>query len=106
MLAIPLERLRASQYRHGTSSETLTVSNPTTTGVTVGLGSALNGLTTSNFTLLNSSGYPITTTGVTTSNGGMTYTISAPLSVGQTYTVTANYAGYTIGTAQSFTIPS
>jgi len=85
---------------------TLTVSNPTTAGVTVGLGSALSGLTTSNFTILNSSGYQITTTGVTTSDGGMTYTISAPLSAGQTYTVTANYAGNTIGTAQSFTIPS
>ena len=106
MRDIPLERLRASQYRHSTTSETLTVSNPTTTGVTVGLSSALNGLTTSNFTLLNSSGYPITITGVTTSNGGLTYAINAPLSVGQTYTVTANYAGYTIGTAQSFTIPS
>ena len=91
---------------NGTSSETLTVSNPLTTGVTVGLSSALNGLNTSNFTLLNSSGYPITITGVTTSNGGETYTISAALSVGQTYTVTANYAGYTIGTAQSFIVPN
>ena len=91
---------------YGTTNETLTVSNPSTTGVTVGLSSALNGLTTSNFTLLNSSGNPVTITGVTTSNGGVTYAISAPLSVGQTYTVTANYAGYTIGTAQSFTIPS
>ena len=36
----------------------------------------------------------------------LTYAINAALSVGQTYTVTANYAGYTIGTAQSFTIPS
>ena len=71
----------------------------------MGLSSALNGLTTSNFTLLNSSGYPITITGVTTSNGGVTYAINAALSVGQTYTVTANYAGYTIGAAQSFTIP-
>jgi hypothetical protein len=91
---------------YSTTNETLTVSNPTTAGVTVQLSSALNGLSASNFTLLNSSGYQITTTGVTTSNGGLTYTISAPLSAGQTYSVTANYAGYTIGAAQSFTIPS
>ncbi|MDR3585786.1 MAG: cell wall-binding repeat-containing protein [Desulfosporosinus sp.] len=90
---------------YGTTSETLTVSNPTLAGVTVGLSSALNGLTTSNFSLVNSGGYTITITGVTTVNGGATYVINAPLSVGQTYTVTANYAGYTIGTAQSFTIP-
>ncbi|SPF44121.1 Cell wall-binding protein [Candidatus Desulfosporosinus infrequens] len=90
----------------GMTSETLTVSNSTTSGVTVGLSSALNGLTASNFTLLNSSGYPITVTGVTTLNGGLTYTISAALSAGQTYTVTANYVGYVLGTAQSVTIPS
>ncbi|MDR3540608.1 MAG: cell wall-binding repeat-containing protein [Desulfosporosinus sp.] len=90
---------------YGTSSQTLTVSNPTTAGVTVGLSSALNGLTTSNFTLLNSSGYAITITGVTTTDGGMTYAINAPLSAGQTYTLTANYGGYTVGTAQSFTVP-
>ncbi|MDR3602807.1 MAG: cell wall-binding repeat-containing protein [Desulfosporosinus sp.] len=89
---------------YGTTSETLTLSNPTTAGVTVGLSSALNGLTASNFTLLNSSGYPITITSLVTSNGGLTYTLNAPLSVGQTYTVTANYGGYTLGTAQSFTV--
>ncbi|MGC7870704.1 cell wall-binding repeat-containing protein [Desulfosporosinus sp. SYSU MS00001] len=87
------------------SNETLTVSNPSTTGFTVGLSSALNGLTINNFTLLNSSGYSIPITGVTTLNGGATYTVSAALTVGQTYTLTANYAGYTMGTAQSFTVP-
>ncbi|WP_088189611.1 cell wall-binding repeat-containing protein [Desulfosporosinus sp. FKA] len=87
------------------NSETLTVSTPSLTGFTVGLSSALNGLTINNFTLLNSSGYSIPITGVTTLNGGATYTISAALSAGQTYTLTANYAGYTMGTAQSFTIP-
>ncbi|WP_407313644.1 cell wall-binding repeat-containing protein [Desulfosporosinus sp. SB140] len=90
---------------YSTNNETLTVSSPSTTGVTVGLSSALNGLTVSNFTLLNSSGYTIPLTGVTTTNGGSTYTISAALTAGQTYTLTANYAGYALGTAQSFTIP-
>lgn len=87
------------------SSETLTVSNPSSTGFTVGLSSSLNGLTASNFTLKNSSGYTVPITGVTTLNGGATYTVSAALSAGQTYTLTANYAGYTLGTAQSFTVP-
>ena len=72
----------------------------------MGLSSALNGLATSNFSLLNSSGYTVPITSVTTSNGGETYTISAALSVGQTYTVTANYAGYSFGTAQNITVPS
>ena len=82
-----------------------TVSNLSTTGVTVSLSSALNGLTKSNFTLLDSSGYSITIKDVTKSNGGTTYAIKAALIAGRTYTITANYAGYTIGTAQSFTIP-
>ena len=89
---------------YGTSSGTITVSTPSTTGFVMTLSSTLNGLTASNFTLLNSSGYAIPITGVTTYNGGATYTINAALSVGQTYTVTVNYAGYTIGTAQSFTL--
>ena len=82
-----------------------TVSNPLTTGFTVGLSSAVNGLTASNFSLVNSSGYSVPITAVTTADGGATYAVSASLSAGQTYTVTANYNSGTLGTAQSFTVP-
>ncbi|MDQ7092630.1 cell wall-binding repeat-containing protein [Desulfosporosinus sp. PR] len=90
---------------YSTNSTTLTVSNPLTTGLTVGLNPVLNGLSANNFTLLNSSGYTVPIIGVTTANGGATYTVSAALIAGQTYTLTANYAGNTLGTAQSFTVP-
>ena len=52
----------------------------------MGLSSALNGLTTSNFTLLNSSGYSIPTTANHFKWRTDIY-ITAPLSVGQIYTV-------------------
>ena len=87
-------------------SETLTVSNPSTTGFTVTLNPALSGLTTSNFTLVNSSGNPITLTGAATSDNGATYAISAALSAGQTYTLTDADAGYTFGAAQNVTVAS
>lgn len=86
-------------------SETLTVSYPSTTGFTVTLSPALNGLTISNFTLVNSSGNLVALTGATTSVGGATYAITATLSAGQTYTLTAADAGYTFGTAQNVVVP-
>lgn len=89
-----------------TASETLTVSDPTTTGFTVALNPVLNDLTASNFTLLDSSGNPVSITGVTTSDNGETYAISAALTAGQTYTVTATDTGYTFGTAQSVVVPN
>ena len=86
-------------------NETLTVSNPSTSGFTVTLNPALSGLTISNFTLFNSSGNPVTLTGATTSVGGVTYTITAALGAGQTYTLTAEDAGYTFGAAQNIVVP-
>ncbi|MFZ3132569.1 MAG: hypothetical protein WA125_16110 [Desulfosporosinus sp.] len=78
-------------------SETLTVSNPTTTGFTVTLNPALAGLTASNFTLLDSSNQPVTITSATTTDNGATYEISAALCVGQSYTVTAAKTDYDFG---------
>jgi len=86
-------------------SETLTVSNPSITGFTVALNPALNGLSISNFTLVNSSGNPVAITGTTTSDNGAIYAISAALSAGQTYTLTAADTGYTFGTAQKVVVP-
>jgi len=86
-------------------SETLRVSNPSASGFTVALNPALNGLTISNFTLVNSSGNPVALTGATTSDNGATYAISAVLSAGQTYTLTTVHADYTFGTAQNVVVP-
>ncbi|MDR3600969.1 MAG: hypothetical protein P4L49_10915 [Desulfosporosinus sp.] len=104
----------SADYTFGTSQaggssaaikETLTVSNPSTSGFTVALNPALNGLTTSNFTLVNSSGNPVTLTSATTSGDGASYTITVALSAGQTYTLTAADAGYTFATAQTVVVP-
>ena len=86
-------------------SETLTISNPSTTGFRVALNPALNGLIASNFTFLNSMGNPVAITGVTTSDNGVTYAITAALSAGQTYALTVADAGYTFGTAQNVVVP-
>jgi hypothetical protein len=83
-----------------TVSETLTMFNPSTTGFRVGVNPALSNMTASNFTLLNSSGNPVTITGLTALNGGATYDITASLNAGQTYTLTAAVTGYTFGTVQ------
>ncbi|CAA7599596.1 Putative cell wall binding repeat 2 [Acididesulfobacillus acetoxydans] len=87
-----------------TGSETLTVSNPSTTGFTVSLSPALNGLASANFTLSDSSGNPIAITGAATSDNGATYTLSAALTAGQTYSLTASDTGYTFGSAQYVTV--
>jgi hypothetical protein len=87
-------------------NETLTVSTPSTSGFTVALNPALNGLTVSNFTLVNNSGNPVTLTSATTSDNGATYTVSTALSADQTYTLTATSTGYTFGNAQNITVPS
>ncbi|WP_088189613.1 hypothetical protein [Desulfosporosinus sp. FKA] len=85
-------------------SETMKISNPSTSGFIVTLNPALNGLAPNNFTLQNSSGNPVSISNATTSDNGTTYTISAVLSAGQTYTFTAAYPGYTFGTPQNIEI--
>lgn len=87
------------------TSETMTVSNPSASGFTLTLNPKLNGLTLSNFTLVNSLGSPVTLTGATTSDSGSTYAISAALTAGQTYTLTAASTGYTFGTAVNVVVP-
>lgn len=87
------------------TSETLTVSNPSTTGFTVAVNPALNGLTISNFKLVHSLGNPVTLTSATTSDYGATYVLSAALSAGQSYTLTATSQGYTFGTAPNIVVP-
>ncbi|HUX46786.1 MAG TPA: hypothetical protein VMV58_02120 [Desulfosporosinus sp.] len=88
-----------------TISETLTVINPSSAGFTVVLSPALKGLTISNFTLVDSLENPVALTGATTSVDGASYAISAALSAGKTYILSAEDAGYTFGTAQSVVVP-
>ena len=68
-------------------NETLTVRNPSTTGFTVSLNPALNGLTSSGFVLKDDQNNAVTITSAATT-GGATYSIGAALTAGKTYTVT------------------
>ena len=89
-----------------TPTETLTVSNPSTTGFVVGVSPAINNMTVNDFTLLNSWGNPMTITSATTLNGGATYALTASLNAAQTYTLTAAKTGYTFVTAQYVVVPT
>ena len=87
-------------------SETLTVSNPSTTGFIVGVSPAINNMTLNDFSLRNSSGTPINLTSATALNGGAAYALTASLSAGQIYTLTATKTGYTFGPAQYVVVPT
>jgi len=88
-----------------TPSETLTVSNPSTAGFTVGVSPAINNMTVNDFTLLDSWGNPVTITSATALNGGAAYALNASLNAGQTYTLRAAKTGYTFATAQYVVVP-
>lgn len=90
---------------NATISETLTVSNTTGSSITLELSPALAGLTTSNFSLVDSSNNPVSITGVVTTDNGATYLLNAALSPGQTYSITAIVNGYDFGLPKTFTIP-
>ncbi len=89
-----------------TINETMWVSNPSTTGFTVTVSPALYGLTKENFKLFDNTGYYVGVTGAVTSDGGVTYSLSANLIAGHTYTLTASKTGYTFGTVQQVVVPS
>jgi len=88
-----------------TPSETLTVSNPSTAGFTVGVSPAINNMTVNDFTLLDSWGNPVTITSATALNGGAAYALNASLNAGQTYILRAAKTGYTFATAQYVVVP-
>lgn len=84
-----------------------TVNNPSPTGFTVSMNPALNGLTASNFKIVDNSSNVITTASASTTDNGATYAINASLNAGQTYTVTITDAGgNTLGTPQTAAVPS
>jgi uncharacterized repeat protein (TIGR02543 family) len=85
--------------------ETLTVSNPTVSGVTVVISPEVETLTATNFILRDSVGNTVTVLDATTADLGSTYQISAALKDGQTYSITAVCDGYTFGGFKSFTVP-
>ncbi len=87
-------------------SESLAVSNPSTTGFTITLNPALAGLTGSDFILKDDQDNAVTITSAETSDEGATYAISAALTAGKTYTVTAVKTGYNFGTAVNVAVPA
>ncbi|HVJ48783.1 MAG TPA: SwmB domain-containing protein [Desulfitobacterium sp.] len=89
-----------------TTNGTFTVSNSSTTGFTLNMYPALNGLTTKNFTLLDRYGNSVALNSAYTSDNGVTYTLSAALNAGQTYTVIASRTGYNFVTAPKVVVPS
>lgn len=88
-----------------TATETLTVREPSTTGFTLAVNPALNGLTVSDFILLDGS-TRMTISSATTTNRGGTYKIVAPLTAGHTYTISATKSGHYFGTEQKVVVPS
>jgi Putative cell wall-binding domain len=88
-----------------THSRTLTVSKSSTTGFSVTVDPALNGLSASDFILLDGS-TGVTINSVSTTNSGKTYQIAATLTAGHTYTLTAFKNDYYFGTVQSVIVPS
>ena len=87
-----------------TPSETLTVREPSTTGFTLAVNPALNGLKASDFILMDGS-TRVTISSASTTNSGSIYKIAAKLTAGHTYTVTATKSGYYFGTAQNVVVP-
>jgi len=89
-----------------TTSSALTVSNPSTTGFIVAMNPAVDDLKVNNFTLLNSSGDPVTITSAKALDDGKVYALTAALTAGQSYTLTATREGHTFGTAQNVVVPA
>ncbi|NLU51222.1 MAG: hypothetical protein GXX09_12655 [Syntrophomonadaceae bacterium] len=85
---------------------TVTVSDPSTTGFTVGLDPAVGDLVASDFTLKDDTNQDVTITNVATTDSGATYTVSADLTAGKTYTVNITKTGYDFGGAASVVVPA
>jgi len=87
-----------------TPSETLAVSNPSTTGFIVEVNPALNGLHADDFILMDGSAR-VTISSILSTNSGATYKIAATLMAGHTYSVTAIKSGFYFGAAQNVAVP-
>ncbi|HVJ48865.1 cell wall-binding repeat-containing protein [Desulfitobacterium sp.] len=89
-----------------TTTSALTVRNSSTTGFIVAVNPAVDDLKVNNFTLLNSSGDSVTITSATALDDGKAYALTASLTAGQIYTLTATKEGHTFGTAQNVVVPT
>lgn len=89
-----------------TLTETLTVTNPTTTGLIVAVNPAIDDMRVNDFVLLNSWGNPVTISRATALNGGAVYALTASLNAGQSFTLTASKTGYTFGNVQFAVVPA
>jgi putative cell wall-binding protein len=88
-----------------TPSESLTISNPSTTGFSVTVNPGVNGLNANDFILLDG-GTRVTINSASTTDGGLTYNIAAPLTADHTYSLTATKSGFFFGAAQNVVVPS
>ena len=86
------------------NTNTLTVSNATTSGFTISLASAIPGLGVQNLIITNSSKTAIPINTVTTIDGGLTYSVGATITTGQIYSLTCTKESYSFGTPQSIVI--
>lgn len=88
-----------------TTSETVWVSNPSTTGFTATVSPALYGLDVSNFILMDGSSR-VALSSASIANNGATYQIAAALAAGKTYTLSVVKDGYNFGVAKYIIVPS
>ncbi|WP_434511232.1 cell wall-binding repeat-containing protein [Desulfitobacterium sp. AusDCA] len=89
-----------------TTSSSITVSNPSTTGFTVNLDPAVKDLGVNNFSLVDTTGSAITISSAVPLDDGKEYALSAALTAGQSYTLTVVKEGYTFGSARNVIIPT
>ncbi|CAI6084190.1 S-layer homology domain-containing protein [Cohnella sp. JJ-181] len=74
-------------------------------GATVTLSPAVDGLTAASFELRDTSGNAVAVTGAVTANGGGTYTLSAGLRGGSSYSLAIALAGYDFGSTLTLNVP-
>jgi len=91
---------------HKADEVTATISDEETTGFTLSLSPAVDGLTADDMTLLDSDDDEVTIDSVSTSDDGASYDVEATLSAGSTYTIKVDdQPGYTMDDAKDVDAP-
>ncbi|WP_338554329.1 S-layer homology domain-containing protein [Paenibacillus sp. KS-LC4] len=83
----------------------VTVSNPSTAGLTISLVPPLPGLTTGDLVLTNPEGYTIFNSALSTTDNGSTYQYSGIFRGGDTYALSIAKSGYSFGSSKTIAIP-
>ncbi|MFF2912095.1 S-layer homology domain-containing protein [Paenibacillus sp. NPDC057934] len=74
-------------------------------GFKVSFSPAVAGLDGSSFILLNKANQPVAISGATSSDDGISYTVAAALTKGETYGLLIEKSGYSFGAALAFAVP-